>query len=246
MELIVFDLETTGVDRKNDQIIQFSALKIDTTENKILKTYDTYVQPIGAYSISIGAYYKHKITPEFLSDKPYLHEIAQDIVDFFKGCDNILTYNGNGFDIPFLKTELNKYGYDIDFVSKNCYDAFLEERRRNGISLENTYKRYAGRTMEEAGLVAHNALSDIKGTYSVFVAQQRIESYGPEHMYGEDGVIQDMLFNDETQPCFAIGKYRGVSVKLVSTFDQSYLNWCVGPKSNFLESTKEYIRKYIK
>ena len=36
MNIVVFDLETTGLDRTKHQIIQFAALKIDTDTNKIL------------------------------------------------------------------------------------------------------------------------------------------------------------------------------------------------------------------
>ena len=61
----------------------------------------------GTLTADIG----YDFTNEYCSIKalPY----TQEIVDFI-GDNNILTYNGNGFDIPFLKTELNKYGYDID------------------------------------------------------------------------------------------------------------------------------------
>ena len=109
MILTVFDLETTGLDRNKDQIIQFSAMKIDTDANKVISEYDQYIQPVGNYSISIAAYTKHHITPEFLKDKPHMSDVAQKIVDYI-GDSDILTYNGNWFDIPFLKTELNKYG----------------------------------------------------------------------------------------------------------------------------------------
>lgn len=246
MKLLVFDLETTGLDKQKDQIIQFASLTIDTDTHQILNTYETYIQPIGSYTISFGAYFKHHITPEILKDKPYFQDLAPTIVKLFDDVENILTYNGNSFDIPFLKNELNKYGFDIDFSKKNCYDAFLEEKRRNGINLENTYLRYKGKTMEEAGLSAHNALSDIKGTYSVFIAQNKIKEYGPEHMYGEDSSIIDNDFNGEIKPCFNIGKYRGVSIEYVSSVDQNYLKWCVSDKCNFLKSTKEFIKKYIK
>ena len=37
MILLIFDLETTGVDKKKDQIIQFAGLKIDTETNKIVE-----------------------------------------------------------------------------------------------------------------------------------------------------------------------------------------------------------------
>lgn len=246
MILVIFDIETTGVDKQKDQIIQFAGIKIDTESNKIIEELNQYIRPTGSYSINLAAYFKHRITPEFLSKYPCMDEVAPLIYKFFNGVDNILTYNGNGFDIPFLKTELNRYNYDIDFTKKNCYDAFLEERRRNGISLENTYLRYRGKTMEEAGLTAHDAFSDIKATYSVFVAQQRQTGYGPENMYGEDGAIQDMLFCEEICPCFGIGKYRGVSIDYVAEHDQNYLQWCISDKCKFLNSTKDFIKKYIK
>ena len=245
MILTVFDLETTGLDRTKDQIIQFSAIKINTETNEILKTLDLYIQPVGNYSISIAAYTKHHITPDFLKDKPHLSEVANDIISFF-GDDDVLTYNGNGFDIPFLKAELNKYGYDIDFTKRKCYDAFLEEKRRNGINLENTYKRYKGKTMIESGLEAHNALSDIKATYAVFFAQQKIQEYGPEKMYGEDNVISEMDFDGKLTPCFNLGKYRNVSLEYVALHDQNYLQWCISDKCNFMNSTKDFIKTYIK
>ena len=246
MKLLIFDLETTGLDKTNDHIVQFASLIIDTSTHSIIDSYNTYIQPEGNYSISLGSYFKHQITPAFLKDKPYLKDVAPRIIELFDSVENILTYNGNRFDIPFLKTELNNIGYDIDFTNKHCYDAFVEEKRRNGISLENTYLRYRGKTMEESGLTAHDAFSDIKATYSVFIAQQKNQEYGPENMYGEDGVIQDMIFLEEMQPCFGIGKYRGISIKYVAEHDQGYLQWCVSDKCNFLNSTKCFIQKYIK
>ena len=224
MNLIIFDLETTGLDRTQDQIIQFSALKINTENNSIVDSLNLYIKPVGAYSISIGAYMKHRLTPKFLDDKPYLKDVAKQIVNFF-GNDDVLTYNGNSFDIPFLKTELNKYGYDIDFMNRKCYDAFIEERRRNGINLENTYLRYKGKSMEDSGLTAHDAMSDIKATYTIFIAQQRQSPYDSEHMYGEDNVIIDADFEGNIVPCFNIGKYKGISLEYVAKYDQGYLQW---------------------
>lgn len=245
MILGIFDIETTGLDRTKDQIIQFSGIKINTETNQIIEQINQYIQPVGNYNITLGAFFKHNITPKFLMDYPHMEEVASNICAFFEDITNILTYNGNAFDIPFLKTELNKYGYDIDFTKKNCYDAFLEEKRRNGMHLEDVYMRYKGKSMEEAGLIKHDALSDIKATYSIFIAQQRNKEYAPEKTYGEDNAIQDMMFLEELQPCFNIGKYRGISLKYVSEHDQKYLQWCVSDKSNFMQSTKNYIRKFI-
>ena len=128
---------------------------------------------------------------------------------------------------------------------KRKIDAFLEEKARNGINLENTYLRYKGKTMEESGLVAHDAMSDIKATYAVFVAQQKNKAYDAQKMYGEDNVIVDADFDGQIKPCFNIGKYRNVSVEYVSKFDQKYLQWCVSDKCNFMKSTKEYLKNFV-
>lgn len=242
--LVIFDLETTGLDKTKDQIIQFAAIKIDVETNKLIDSKNILIQPIGKYKISILAYFKHGITAKDLVDKPHLKDVAKEIIDFI-GDNAILTYNGNSFDIPFLKAELNKYGFDIDFMNRPCYDAFLEEKRRNGNNLESTYLRYSGKTMEEAGLKAHDALSDVKATYSVFWAQQKHQAYGPENMYGEDNVITDQLFNNEIKPCFNIGKYRGYSLEYVITKDKGYLAWCISDSCNFTQSTKDYIKQFI-
>lgn len=240
--LLAFDLETTGLSRSDCQIIQFASVKYEKKTLKEVSSKTIYIQPTGSYKMSMSSYFKHGIHPDFLKDKPYMKDVAQEIVDEFNDAD-ILTYNGATFDIPFLLTELNKYGYTIDFMSKKCYDAFLEEKRRHGINLENTYKKYVGKTMEESGLSAHNALSDVKATFEVFKAQMKENKYAPEKMYGEDNAIVDMNFSDKLCPCFNLGKYKFISVKYVCNIDPQYIDWCISDKSTFMKSTKDFILK---
>lgn len=243
--ITVFDLETTGVDRSKDQIIQIACAKIDTETFEILSTFESYVQPVGNYTISLGAYFKHKITPDFLKDKPYLKDIAQKIVDYF-GDDDVAGYNSNNFDIPFLKSELNKYGFDIDFMNRNCFDIYKEERRRNGLKLEDVFNRYNGHSMIEEGLDAHNAFSDIKATISIFKHQNNNAIVLPELMFGEDSTFDIIEFCGENKPCFTLGKYKGLAIDYVAKIDQNYLKWCVSDKCNFMNSTKKFIKQYIK
>ena len=243
MNIVVFDIETTGLDKSKDFIIQFAGIKLDTDTNKIIDQKNFYIKPAGQYNISLSAYYKHGISAKFLEDKPYFKDVANEIVEFFKD-SAILTYNGMSFDIPFLKNELMRVGIDYDFMKHQCYDAFLEEKRRNGNTLSDTYKRYRGKTMEEAGLTAHDALSDVKATYTIFVAQQRKQQYGPEEMLGEDNVLVNKEFQSKVQPCFNIGKYKDIAVATVYAFDKNYIAWAMN-ESNFTKSTKECIKKII-
>lgn len=243
--IVCFDLETTGLDRTKDQIIQISMIKFNPQTFKIIDTFDSYVQPVGNYNIAYGAYFKHGIKPDFLKDKPHLKDIAANIVEFFGDCD-VLGYNSNKFDIPFLKVELNKYGFDIDFTKRKCYDSFKEEQKRNGNRLEETFERYVGHSMIEEGLEAHNSLSDIKATMTIFKLQNEILPVKPIEMYGEDMAIEPMEFMGTIKPCFTLGKYRQLSVEYVAKIDQNYLQWCISDKCSFVESTKNFIKQYIK
>ena len=243
--LIVPDIETTGLNKETDYIIQFAAIKVDRQTGNIFDSINLYIKPTGSYNITIQAYLKHHIKPQDLEDKPTFAEVADDIRDFFEGCD-ILTYNGNNFDLPFIKNEFKRIGQDIDFMQYNCYDAFLEEKRRNGNNLESTFKRYTGKTMAEDGLTAHDALSDVKATYKIFLEQQKVQEYGPEKRITEDNVIIMSNFNGKEQPVFNIGKYKELPISYVSTVDQNYLLWCVSDKASFMDSTKNYIKNYIK
>lgn len=246
-KIICFDLETTGTNRDTDRVIQFSAIKYDPSTNKILDSKNLYIQPDKQYTISIQAWFKHKITPEILSDKPYFKDVADEIVTFFGSPYeyDILTYNGNSFDIPFLIKELNRVGKHIDFLSRQTYDAFLEEKRRNGINLENTFTRYYKTTMEEKGLSAHDALSDVKATIGVFKAQQKIKEYGPDKLVCEDNFLAILPFNGENKICFNYGKYAGLAVEWVNTFDKNYISWCIADNTSFSKSTKDVIKNII-
>jgi len=242
--LVVFDLETTGLDKEVDQIIQFSAVKVDKSF-KIIDKLDYLIEPDGNYEITIQAYVKHHIHPDNLKGKPHLADVADNIIDFFGDCD-ILTYNGMSFDIPFLIKALLRVGKKISFVNRKIYDSYLEERRRHGLTLEDTYKRYnEGKGMEDNGLTAHNALSDVMATLNIFEHQQSEYPVEDEKIVSEDNIIVSKLFNNTNQYCFNVGKYKNLPVSYIATFDQGYLHWCV-EKASFLDTTKNFIKAYIK
>lgn len=242
--LVCFDIETTGLDKTNDHIIQFAAQKFDMSSMELIDSLNLYIQPEGSYSISVAAYLKHKITPEFLSDKPHFIDVAADIYNFINDCD-ILTYNGISFDIPFLQNEFAKVGVDFSVLDVNCYDAFVEERRRVSNNQEDVFKRYSGMTMEEAGLTAHDAFSDIQATFKIFNYQQSAKEYDPEKMLTDDNFINYQEIDGKTYICFTHGKYGGVPVSTVINTDKGYINWCLGPKAGFSKSTKALLSKML-
>ena len=240
----IFDLETTGLDKAVDQIIQFSGVKIELETFKVIDTLNLKICPDGNFTISIQAYLKHGIRPEHLKDCPHLIDVADQIIDFI-GDDDIITYNGTVFDIPFLIAALKRVGKVISFLNRKCYDVYAEEKRRNGMHLGDVFKRYTGQTMEEAGYQAHDALGDSLATFDIFKIQLNNGGVEPEHMLCEDNVIVETNFQGKDQACFNIGKYKDLPVSYIATFDQGYLRWCVD-RAGFLDSTKNLIRQYIK
>ena len=238
---VAFDVETTGLDKSKDHIVQFSAIKFDDNYN-IIDTYNTYVKPFGNYTISIGAYLKHHITCDFLNDKPTFIDIAPKIIEFFEGCD-IVTFNGTSFDIPILYRHFKDIGINWDPTTIDCYDAFAEEVRRNSNNLESTFKRYTGKSMEEAGLSAHDSLSDVSATIEIFKHQQSIKEYAPEEMLTIDNFILNKEINGKVVPCFNYGKYSGIPVSYVAAKDKGYIAW-IKMNENFSEQTKKYISQF--
>ena len=77
--LVIFDLETTGLDKEVDQIIQISAIKVNDKLEKI-DSIDYMIEPDGNYSITIQAYLKHQISPAMLAGKPHLSDVADEII----------------------------------------------------------------------------------------------------------------------------------------------------------------------
>ena len=181
--LVIYDIETTGLDKNKDQIIQFAAIKVDRQKHKILDRKNIFIKPVGNYSISIQAFFKHGITPQFLEDKPYFKDVAQEIFDFFTGCD-ILTYNGCSFDNPFLVVEFEKVGIVWDPTNFVNYDSFLTEKNslknEPGIDIEISTQK---NLIEVNYTFNYNEISDyVKELYKInnpyHVQIKNLESQG--------------------------------------------------------------------
>lgn len=142
--LIVFDLETTGLDLVNDRIIQISYIKIhpDGKEERD----NIYLNP--------GKEIPHDVTTltgisnDDVKDCPSFKDVASELSVTFRNCD-FAGFNSNHFDIPMLAEEFLRAGIDFDFSHCRMIDAqtiFHKMERRN---LSAAYKFYCGRKMED-------------------------------------------------------------------------------------------------
>lgn len=173
--LVVFDLETTGLDLVNDRIIQISYIKVSPNDAEGEEQRKSlFVKP--GISIPLVVQELTGITDEMVKDAPTFKQLAKSLADTFTGCD-FAGYNSNRFDIPMLAEEFLRAGVDFDFSKSRLIDAQSIFYKREPRTLAAAYKFYTGRKMEE-DFRAHRADEDTEATYRVL--QGQLDKYNPE------------------------------------------------------------------
>jgi DNA polymerase-3 subunit epsilon len=190
--LVVFDLETTGLDLVKDRIIQISYIKVfpDGREERgdHLINPECHILPVITQLTGIS--------DDDVKDKPTFKQLAKTLSDKFTGCD-FAGYNSNHFDIPLLAEEFLRAGIDFDFSKCRLIDALTIFRKMESRNLAAAYKFFCGRKMED-DFEAHRADQDTEATYRVLMGE--LDYYTEEHQreLGEDPegrVLQnDMAF----------------------------------------------------
>lgn len=267
--LVVFDLETTGLDIVNDRIIQLSFIKV----------YPDGKEERGDHLINPGKHIPEMITEltgiddEKVKDAPSFKQISTTLAETFKGCD-FAGFNSNRFDVPMLAEEFLRAGIDFDFSKCRLIDAqaiFHKMERRN---LAAAYKFYCGRKMEE-DFEAHRADQDTEATYRVLMGE--LDMYSKEQQEEDERILpNDMDFlaefskqNDnvdfagrmiwapitdkegkpltdkdgkpQLQEVFNFGKYKDYPVAEVLKKDPGYYSWMLG--ADFPNNTKQVLTR---
>lgn len=267
--LIVFDLETTGLDLVKDRIIQISYIKVypDGKEERS----NQFVNP--ERSIPQEVVDITGITDADVANAPTFKMLATDLANKFQGCD-FAGFNSNHFDVPMLAEEFLRAGIDFDFSKCNLIDVqtiFHKMERRN---LAAAYKFYCGRKMED-DFVAHKADQDTEATYRVLQGELDMYAPGkqeePERQLNNDmnelaefsklnnnvdfagriiwkemkdaygNVLTDSDGNPRMQEVFNFGKYKGWSVAEVLNRDPGYFSWMLS--SDFTYNTKQVLTR---
>ena len=267
--LIVFDLETTGLDMSKDSIIQISYIKVmpDGTETRC----NRFVNPGRAIPQEVVEL--THITDEMVKDAPTFRDIAATLAEEFSGCD-FAGYNSNNFDIPMLAEEFLRVGIAFDFSGCCLIDActiFKQMERRN---LAAAYKFYCGRKMED-DFQAHLADEDTEATYRVLMGELEMYAPGkqeePERQLENDMDVLHQFCNkrknvdfagrivwapvmgpdgkallnadgtERMQETFNFGKYKGMSVAAVLRRDPGYYSWVLG--GDFTLDTKQVLTR---
>lgn len=259
--LVIFDLETTGLDLVKDRIIQLSYIKIfpdgrEVRGNELVNP----EKPIPDEVAELTG-----ITNADVKDKPTFKQLTAKLCEVFTGSD-IAGFNSNHFDVPLLAEEFLRAGVDFDFSKCRLIDAqtiFHKMERRN---LAAAYKFYCGRRMED-DFEAHRADQDTEATYRVLMGE--LDRYTEERQreLGEDptdrvlandmqvladfskvndnvdfaGRIVWAEVNGVRKEVFNFGKHKGLPVADVLRFDPGYYSWILS--GDFTYNTKQVLTR---
>ena len=267
--LVIFDLETTGLDLVKDRIIQISYIKVSPNGEE--ERGDELINPEKPIEPIITQL--TGISNEDVKNKPTFKQLAQTLADKFKGCD-FAGFNSNNFDIPLLAEEFLRAGIDFDFSKCRMIDACTIFRKMERRNLASAYKFYCGRKMEE-DFEAHRADQDTEATYRVLMGQ--LDKYAPGANEDEEKVLEnDMdklaefskqnnnvdfagriiwgevkdrngnpVLDKDGKPklteVFNFGKHKGLPVADVLHIDPGYYSWILS--GDFTYNTKQVLTR---
>jgi DNA polymerase-3 subunit epsilon len=169
--LVIFDLETTGLDIVKARIIQLSYIKVHPNGRE--ERGDMLLNPempIPQFVTELTG-----ISNEDVKDKPTFKQVSAQLANLFGGSD-LGGFNSNGYDIPLLAEEFLRAGIDFDFSKCRMIDAMNIFRKMERRNLAAAYKFYCGRKMEE-DFEAHRADQDTEATYRVLMGE--LDKYAP-------------------------------------------------------------------
>lgn len=226
--LVWLDLETTGVFRKVDRIVQLGAVRIDpngtvTKKNRLVNP----TIPIPPEATEI-----HHITDEMVRDAPTFDQLAVSLAKFIYKVD----FGGFnvGFDIDILGEEFVRCQVEATLAGR-IVDASAIARRYNPRTLSDMYERYTGKKLADA----HDALVDTEAAAECFIAQLAAHPDIPRTVEGlhveyfekpksETHVDAEGKFAWRYgEAVFTFGKHgdTAASLKYVAHTDAGYLHW---------------------
>ena len=267
--LVIFDLETTGLDLVKDRIIQISYIKVypngqEERGNELVNPEKPIPEEVAVLT---------GISNEDVKDKPTFKQLGQILAGKFTGCD-FAGFNSNHFDIPLLAEEFLRAGIDFDFSKCRLIDAQTIFHRMERRNLAAAYKFYCGRKMED-DFEAHRADQDTEATYRVLMGE--LDMYAPGANEDPEKVLENNMdqlaefskmnnnvdfagrivwgevkdrygkpvLDKDGKPqmteLFNFGKHKGLPVADVLHIDPGYYSWILS--GDFTYNTKQVLTR---
>lgn len=221
---VCVDCETTGLDTKNDHIIEIAAARF--TFDEILLTKETLIDPkvaISKESIAI-----HNITQDMVEGKPTIESVLPEFLDFL-GTDTIVGH-GIEFDINIIAETAKKHAIPCKIKETPFIDTLRLARLYGESSVNSLEYLRQHFNIEPHG--AHRAMSDVLVNIKVFKHLA--------HNFRSTKDIFERLKRPIELKTMPLGKHKGRKFRDIP---MQYLYWA--GKQNFDQDLSFSIRKEI-
>jgi len=242
--LVIFDLETTGVDPEKDRIVEIGMVYYITDRyNELKKTAHFHQLLNPGIPIPKEASAVHGIIDEDVVKAPRFEECMSAISSFI-GSNYVAGYNIIDFDLVLLQNEFRRCGFEFGIPSELIIDAFSIYKRMEPKTLQKAHEFYTGETFEDA----HTALADVEAVKSIISEQFYYDTTdGKKHILnslntltlGDNYDLSGKLVWKGDEVVYAFGKYQGNPVFSPEKVNLSYLKWCFSQKVFDEEATSK-------
>ena len=236
--LVVFDIESTGVNPMRDRIVELAVLKImpdGTSQSTVRRVNPEMPIPPGATAV-------HGISDADVADKPPFSVIAANFARYLEDCD-LGGYNLLNFDVPLLQAEFQRAAVPFSLEGRQIIDVFNIFCKLYPRTLTAAYRFFCGKDLDDA----HSAAADTQATWEVLLGQLARHPELPRdvtalaefsEMIDPDGVDRTRRFKwqgDEVVVNF--GKNAGRPLKEIAEQDPGFLRWII--RSDFPADVKQ-------
>ena len=199
---IIYDIETTGLSYAKDRIIQLAGYCVQRNEY-----FNEYINP--KILIHPKASEVHKITNEFLQDKPEVKTVLGKFLEFCGENSFLVAHNNNGFDKLFLVSELKRNDFQ---VPKFKYIDTLALARRRYPALDSHTLDVLRDLCQLSKENSHDAKKDTQDLYKVYCHLKEDKT--------DDEIYQELKsITIEKMP---FGKHKG---ELIKNVPNDYVQW---------------------
>ncbi|HBA85259.1 MAG TPA: DNA polymerase III subunit epsilon [Verrucomicrobia bacterium] len=243
--LAVFDIESTGINRKADRIIDLAIVKMLPKGKAEPFTFRFNPEmPIPPESTAI-----HGIHDEDVVNCPTFKEKAAEVLQLLEDCD-LGGYNVLGFDIPMLTEEFLRAGIAFVMEGRRVFDAQRVFHKREPRDLTAALRFYCS----EMHLGAHGALEDVLATIRVMEGQYQRYTDLPNELDELDAYCnpRDPAWVDRNgrlkwtagEVIVNFSKKQGQKLRDIVRDDPGFIHWML--KSDFPKDTKDILQNALK
>ncbi len=247
--LAFLDLETTGLNRSEDRVVEL-ALLILYPDGRIVDRVRRFnpEMPIPPEASAV-----HGISDADVADEAPFRSRARSLAGLLEGCD-LAGFNIRGFDLHILLEEFRRAAVPFDLKDRRLIDAQAIFHREEPRDLAAAARFY----VHEEHDGAHSARADVRMTARVLAAQ--LARYpnlpgdiGGLHAYCDEfrpflTEFRKWFSGDDLESyVFARGKHRGKRLSEVAANAADYLDWMLTASDmpgDVLDAVREALERF--